>query len=167
MDITQAKQIGQSLGVKSTLIGIITAYAIMVGLISIDQTYLEAFLWFTRIDYWLNILVGVLGLIMSGYVYGGLAGINILINKKDYEWIGIAYGFLTLWTGTILGSTVGFLDEGLDNIGTYDNPFVDYYFKPLFWVTFFGFIPVIIVGLWFGRRIKMNGKKVNHENSFR
>jgi len=123
--------------------------------------HFNAFHWFTRINYWFNLLVGALRLVLAGYFYGRLAGINILIKKKNYEWIGIAYGLLTLWIGMLMGSTVGFLDEGLDNIGTGDNPFVDYYYKLLFWVACFDFIPEIIVVLWFGRRIKLNGKKVH------
>jgi hypothetical protein len=73
---------------------------------------------------------------------------------------GIKYGLLTLLLGTLIGSTVGFIEEGIDNIGTQDDPFYDYYFKPLYWVTTFGIIPVILVGLWFGRQIKKQGLKI-------
>ena len=71
------------------------------------------------------------------------------------------YGLITLVTGTLIGSSVGFIQEGIDNIGGFSNPFYDYYFKPLYWVTMFGLIPVVIVGLWFGRQIKKQGLKID------
>jgi hypothetical protein len=64
--------------------------------------------------------------------------------------MGVKYGFLTLLTATLIGSSVGFIQEG---VGKY-NALYDYYFKPLYWVTMFGIIPVLLVGLWFGRQIK-------------
>jgi hypothetical protein len=157
VDSSRAKLVGQKIGIKSTLVGILIAYLIMSGILMIDSSYLDALLWFTKIEYWINLLVGAIAFILSGYFYGRLAGFLILIKKKDYELTGIIIGFLTLWTGTLLGSTIGFIQEGLDNFGTYDNPIVDYYFKPLFWITFFGFIPVIVTGLWFGKKIKKAG----------
>jgi hypothetical protein len=97
------------------------------------------------------------------YLSGRLAAVEILIKNKDYSLTGIKYGLLTLWTATIIGSSVGFLQEGLDNIGTADNPFEDYYYKPFFWVTIFGIIPAILVGQWFGRQIKKQGKSISAE----
>jgi len=156
-----AKQIGSRIAIKSALIGIVTAYSIMAILIGLDEG-ITAILWVLDINYWPNLLLGALGLLLMGYLFGQRAGIEIIEQKKDYSWVGIKYGFITLITGTLIGSTLGFLQEGLDNIGTYDNPFEDYYFKPLFWVMIFGLVPVVLVGLWFGRKIKkVSAKEYN------
>ena len=150
------KQIGSQIAIKSTLIGLVIAYLIMSILIGFDDGF-SALLWITKIDFWPNLLLGVFGLISMGYLFGQRAGVEILEKNKNYSWIGIKYGFIILVTGTLIGSTLGFIEEGLDNIGTHENPFFDYYFKPLYWVLIFGTIPVLIVGFWFGKTIKKHG----------
>ena len=97
------------------------------------------------------------------YFFGQLAGFEILIKHRNYLLTGIKYAVLTLITGTLIGSSVGFLQEGIKDIGGFANPFYDYYFKPLYWVTMFGIIPAIIVGLLFGRQIKKQGQKMIRE----
>ena len=56
-----------------------------------------------------------------------------------------------LLTTAFLSCGTGFIQEGIVHVGTDDNPFEDYIFKPLYWVTVFGAIPAFIVGIWFGR----------------
>ena len=75
----------------------------------------------------------------QGHVYGGLVGAAIVVKKRDAGWVGTVYGVLTLLTVAFLASWVGFFQEGLAKVGTYDNPFVDYLAKPL----------VLGVGGWF------------------
>ena len=141
---------------KAALIGITIAYLIM-ALLVFGSEGMAAFLWLAEVDYWPNLLLGAFALTLMAYVFGRMAGTEIIERKKDHSWVGIKYGFLTLITGTLIGSTMGFLQEGLDNIGTPDNPFEDYYFKPLFWVILFGSIPVVLVGIWFGRTVHRVG----------
>lgn len=155
-----AQRIGSRIAVKSTLIGIAIAYMIMATLIGLDEG-IVGLLWITEFDYWPNLLLGASGLVIMGFVFGRMAGVEIIERKKNHSWVGIKYGFITLITGTIIGSTVGFIQEGLDNIGTLDNPFEDYYFKPLFWIIVVGSIPVILIGLWLGSRIKKVGAQIN------
>ncbi len=86
------------------------------------------------------------------------------LKQKRYlenTFTGMKYRLLTLITGTLIGSSVGFIQEGIDNIGGFGTPFYDYYFKPLYWVTMFGIIPAIAVGLWSGRQIKRKGQRIN------
>jgi hypothetical protein len=161
LDSMIAKGIGRRLAIKSVLLGLVIAYLIMTALVSVDDSFWDVLLWFTDISYAMNLAVGVVGLLAAAYFFGQRAGIEIIEKKKNEYWTGIKFGLLILWTGTIIGSSVGFVKEGLDNIGTNDNPFVDYFYKPLFWVTIFGLIPVIVVGLWFGRQIKKQGLKIS------
>src|SRR6478609_355216 len=158
MDRQDARKIGQLLALKSGLIGIALAYLTFSGvLILVGGPLLPGLLWIFNVDYAINTIVGALGLLTMGYFFGGMAGSEILIKNRNYSLIGIMCGILTLLTGTIIGSTLGFIQEGLDNIGTPDDPFFDYYFKPLYWVTIFGVIPASLVGLWFGKKIKRKG----------
>jgi hypothetical protein len=164
VDINTARQVGQRLGVKSGLIGIGIAYLITTALMVLfDDSLTDGLLWITRVYWWYHLVIGAIGLLTMAYLSGRLAAVEILIKNKDYSLTGIKYGLLTLWTATIIGSSVGFLQEGLDNIGTADNPFEDYYYKPFFWVTIFGIIPAILVGQWFGRQIKKQGKSISAE----
>jgi hypothetical protein len=161
VDKGQAKQIGQRLAIKSGLIGIAIAYLIYAGVLTLlGDSFFSALLWISRVDYAANTIIGAVGLLAMAYLFGQLAGTEILIKKWNDTFVGIKYGLLTLWTATIIGSTLGFLQEGLDNIGSPDEPFFDYYFKPLYWVTMFGLIPAIVVGVWFGGQIRKRGLKM-------
>ncbi len=55
--------------------------------------------------------------------------------------------------------------EGIDNIGTQGNPFFDYIFKPMYSVLIFGLLPVLLVGIWFGRQIKNRENKNTAPNN--
>lgn len=155
-----AKQIGQRLGIIAGIIGLLIAYSMFITLYYVTGSKLSsALIWITKIEFIPNISIGAIGLIIMSYFFGKLAGIDILIKKKNHIWTGIKYGVLILVTGTLIGSTVGFIEEGIDNIGSFDNPFYDYLIKPVYWVTIAGIIPVTMVGIWFGWSIKKQGAK--------
>jgi hypothetical protein len=68
-----------------------------------------------------------------------------------------------LLIGILFGSSVGFLQEGLNHIdreGQLSDSLFDYYIKPLFWIMLFGIIPTIIVGGIMGWKIKTTPNKV-------
>ena len=159
MDPKTAKQIGQRLGLRSAFIGLVTAYLIYSGvLLQLGDKPAHAFLWLFYDDYAINTIVGAIGLLLMGWLFGELAGHQIIFKKRNELLIGVLTGLLTLLTGTLIGSTVGYFQEGFDNSDVLEALF-DYYYKPLFWVTVFGTIPAIIVGIWFGRQIKKQGLK--------
>ncbi len=84
---------------------------------------------------------------------------DLIYKKNNFILIGFLCGMAVLLTTAFLAGWTGFFQEGLDNIGTNDDPFVDYIFKPLYWVTSYGIVPAFIVGIWFGGLIKVKGKK--------
>ncbi len=149
--------VGSKYAIYSVLIGATIAYSIMT-FFSYEGNLLKALAWIKEWNYVSNLLVGLLGLLVFGFLFGRLAAKEIIKKKKDHTWVGFKYGIFTLWTGTLLGSLVGFFEEGFHKIGQQDDPFVDYIYKPMFWVTFFGLIPVLLVGFWFGRQIKRSAK---------
>ena len=162
MDIKTAKYIGQGLAIKSALIGLLIAYIIFAWVTyNWDQNLSKALFWILYVEFWYHLMIGAFGLLTMAYFFGQLAGVEILVKRKNELWTGIKYGLITLVTGTLIGSSVGFIQEGIDNIGGFSNPFYDYYFKPMYWVITFGIAPVIIIGLWFGRQIKKQGKIIN------
>ena len=132
----------------------------MTAIISSGISLFKAFLWFTRVNYKLNLFIGAAILILCGHFYGQVAGKAILIKRLNYILVGFLTGMAVLLTTAFLSGWSGFFQEGLDNIGTNDNPFEDYIFKPLLWVTIFGIVPALIVGLWFGGQIKVKGKRL-------
>jgi cell shape-determining protein MreD len=105
----------------------------------------------------LNLSVGILGLYIAGYFIGKKT--EILINEKKWNSIlvGIVALILILLIGILFGSSVGFLQDGLNHIdreGQLSDSLFDYYIKPLFWIMLFGIIPTIIVGGIMGWKIK-------------
>lgn len=156
----EAKRIGSKQGLLSVGLGLLIAQLIMTGLMWPDKGFGNAFFWFASIDYKFNIVVGAIIMLLSGHLYGQLAGIQIVLKKRNFVIVGFVCGMAVLLTTATLCGWTGFFQEGVDNIGTEDNPFNDYIFKPLFWVTIFGTIPALLVGAWFGWRVKSNGKSV-------
>ena len=93
----------------------------------------------------LNLFVGIFGLFIGGYYISILTGIIGLI--------------LILLIGVLIGSSVGFIEEGIEDFGKENgikNALFDYYVKPLFWIFLFGIIPTVIVGGILGYGIKKN-----------
>lgn len=159
MTINEAKKIGSKQGLISVGIGLLIAQLIMTLMFSTGQGFIKAFFWFTDISYWLNFLIGIFIMLACGHFYGQLAGKLILIKKWNYVLTGSLIGLAVILTTIFFASWTGFIQEGINNIGTIDDPFFDYIFKPMYWVTMFGFIPALIVGIWFGKKIKKKGKE--------
>ena len=78
----------------------------------------------------------------------------ILIKKWNYALTGMMIGMAIILTTIGIASWVGFIQEGIDNVGTNDNPFFNYILKPIYWVALIGSIPALMLGFWFGKQIK-------------
>ena len=154
----KAMRIGRRQGLLFSGLGVLIAQLIMTLLISSHDGFIKSFLWFTKVDYKLNLFIGVVIMLICGYVYGQVAGKAIIIKQKNFAIVGFLTGMAVLLTTAFFAGWTGFFQEGLDNIGTEDDPFFDYIFKPLFWVTFFGTVPALVAGIWFGRNVKFKGK---------
>lgn len=166
MDTKTAKKIGRRIAIKSGLIGLLIAYLLFaLIMLSWDTNYKKALFWIVDVEFKFHLFVGAVGLLTMAYLFGQLAGVEILVKQKNYLLTGVKYGVLTLITGTLIESSVGFLEEGINDIGGFSNPFYDYYFKPLYWVTMYGIIPAIVVGLLFGIQIKRQGQKLLEKNA--
>lgn len=166
MDPRSAKHIGQRLALKSALIGLFIAYILYARVTyGWDEKFSKAVFWIFDVEYWYHLLIGATGLLAMAYFFGRLAGVDILVKQKNEIRTGIQYGLMTLFTGTLIGSSVAFIEEGIGNMGGFSNPFYDYYFKPMYWVTIFGIVPAIIVGVWFGRQIKKQGLKTGSKQN--
>jgi hypothetical protein len=166
MTVIEAQKIGSKQGLISVGLGILIAQLIMTAMISSDQGFFKAFFWFLDVDYKLNLFIGCIIMLFCGYYYGKIAGKAIIIKQRNFILVGFLCAIAVLLTTAFLAGWVGFFQEGIDNIDTNDNPFEDYIFKPLFWVTLFGIIPASLVGLWFGGQIKRRGKKHNKSMQF-
>ena len=86
---------------------------------------------------------------------------EVLLNKnsKNAILIGVLGLIVILIMGTFFGSTVGFLQEGIVNLNEnnkFKDAIFDYYFKPFFWIFFFGIIPTILAGGILGILLKKN-----------
>ncbi|MEN5435781.1 hypothetical protein ABE545_19250 [Sphingobacterium faecium] len=104
-------------------------------------------------DFFLNFSIGIIGLYASAY------GCGLVLSKMNRIRIyhGILTSFLVLFIGTLAGSTVGFIQEGLPSTiekGPISEAIFNYYTKPLFWIFFFGFIPTLISGLIIGKLLR-------------
>ncbi|MFL5730548.1 MAG: hypothetical protein ACJ75J_13765 [Cytophagaceae bacterium] len=153
MNISRAKQIGRKKALISITLGLIISYLI-IALLWTTEGFVKSLLWISEFGYTLNILSGIAFLYTLGFFFGQMSGVEILIRKRNPFFTGIKYAFLTLIISATLASSIGFFQEGIHHFSEHETPIVDYIIKPLFWIGIFGFIPVILTGVFFGYSIK-------------
>jgi len=100
----------------------------------------------------IGIVVGVLGLFFSAYIFGQWAGNLIATRSKlTAAFIGIGVALTVLEFSIITGSMVGFLSDrspwGLSE------RFFTWVVKSMYWISLYGFIPVIILGAFYGLKV--------------
>lgn len=105
METRTAKKIGQLLAAKSVIIGLVIAYIIFGW----DKNLIKSVCWIFYVEFWYHLLIGAFGLIAMAYFFGRLAGTEILIKGRNAIISGIKYGFIILITGTLIGTSVGFI----------------------------------------------------------
>jgi len=150
-DLKTIRKIGYMQAFKAITIGLAIAYFIMASM--------AGPFWLFQIYNAPTIIFAAIFTYLAGYYFGGLTGIWILRDKRPAILFGIIGGFLIVWCATFIGSLVGLIKEGLPNRDEISEPFHDYVYKPLALVTFFGFLPIVIVGIWFGLSIKKAGSR--------
>ena len=157
MEARQAKSIGRKKAFESVSIGLIIFY--LVGVFIFSNDGLQSLLWLRYLDLynWVFIANWVLTFYVLGYFIGSKAGHEILIDKRNFLKVGIKYGIIILISASVLGCLLGFITQGIENQGTEDNSFVDYFLKPIFWINLYGIIPSVLMGIFFGKRIENKG----------
>ena len=152
-DSKTIKRIGYTQAFKAITVGLAIAYLIMA--------LMAGPLWLFQFDYAPTIIFATVVIYITGYYFGGLTGIWILKQNRPAILFGIIGGFLIVWSATFIGSLIGLVKEGLPNQSEISEPFHDYVYKPMALVTMFGFLPIVLVGIWFGLSVKKNGDKVS------
>ncbi|HJW17340.1 MAG TPA: hypothetical protein VJ499_09465, partial [Flavisolibacter sp.] len=125
MTEVDAKRIGSNQGLISVGLGLLIAQFIMTAIISPDKGFFKAFFWVATIDYKMNIFIGAIIMLLCGHFYGQLAGKAILIRNRNFILVGFLCGAAVLLTTGFLAGWTGFIQEGIDNIGTNEDPFGD------------------------------------------
>ena len=147
MDTETAKNIGTKLAIKSISIGVIIAYLMMTVITSGVQTsFFEGLFWIIRVrsEAVQDFLIGIAAFYACGYYFGGKAGIAILLKQHSYLWAGPCWGLFTLLSTVFFASILSF---NFNNIAWI-----------VFYIGIFGLIPALLVGLWFGWKIKRTVK---------
>ena len=105
-------------------------------------------------DFALNLIIGIAFLTVGSFYIGKRMQKLICGNRWNSVLTGMTGLMLILIIGTFGGSTVGFIDFGLESNDTLSELIVDYYFKPFFWILLFGFLPTLVSGGILGGIIK-------------
>ena len=151
-DISSAKKIGYIQAFKAISIGLLIAYLIMA--------LLAGPLWLFELTYTPTLIFAAVVLYVAGYFWGGIAGKLIIIKRYPSSLVGLVSGFTIIWSATFIGSLIGFFNEGLPNKFANNNPVEDYILKPILMVSFWGFIPIFGIGVWYGVSIKRRASRV-------
>jgi hypothetical protein len=156
MDEKVAKKIGIKYGIKSIIIGLIIFYFIPLIFLLLSGEGLKSIIWLNELDLYslLFILNWVFLFFLFAFIFGMKAGKEILTKKRDYEKVGMKYGFLTLLFASFFGCLPGLITEGMNGFTLKSYGINAYIFKPMFWILLFGIIPSILTGRWLGKKIK-------------
>lgn len=149
----EARKIGGRKGLISAATGIVVAYLIMAMILG-RSGYGLHFGWIADVSMKLSLALGIVIMLVNGYLWGQLAGIGILIDKSNFLWVGILCGIGALLTTAFLSGWPGFLQEGMPWKYSFGEGFRTYVVQPFFWVALFGLIPAGVVGVWMGWSIK-------------
>ncbi len=154
MDKKSAFIIGRKRAFESVTIGVALFY--LVGVFLFSNEGLRSLLWLQYLDLynWLFIANWIITFYVLAIFVGNYAGFEILSRKKSALIVGVKSGVIILCLAAVIGCLLGFITEGIENMGSGDNIFVDYFMKPVFWIVIYGVIPAILVGIFFGWRIK-------------
>ncbi|HTL81559.1 MAG TPA: hypothetical protein VL651_07635 [Bacteroidia bacterium] len=146
------REIGYMQAFKAITVGLIIAFLIM--------TLFAGIAWIINPEFSAKILLAVVVMYVSGYFFGGMAGWLIIKKRFPSVLIGIAAGLLITWSATFAGSLIGYFAEGVYGSYRDEQAAFDYIVKPLYWVTLFGLIPILGVGIWYGISIDMRWRKI-------
>ena len=172
MDTETAKNIGTKLAIKSISIGVIIAYLLMgIGLSGVQTSFFEGLFWIIRIrsEAVQNFLIVIGAFYACGYYFGGKAGIAILAKQRSYLWVGPRWGLFTLLSTAFFASILGYSQvviRDMYSMGSASkmstdlliNNFTNFISWVVFYILIFGLIPALLVGLWFGWKIKRTVK---------
>ncbi len=145
----EARKIGSKFALFGALIGLVIAQGIMTYLTQ-GPNLLDGFLWFTDFYYIWNILFAIIVFLAASSYFGKIAGERILIRNQNASLVGILSGLMILFITSFAASWVGFFQEGISEFDSGGSPFFNYIYKPVYWVMFFGFLPVVGLGLLYG-----------------
>jgi hypothetical protein len=105
----------------------------------------------------LNLGLGIGALFLSAYFIADRMNYHINSKHRSSILVGQLGSFTILICGILVGSTVGFVDEGIDSFNKLSNvgrAMLDYYLKPMYWILLFGAIPTIFFGTILGLSIR-------------
>ncbi len=131
--------IGRWQTIKAALVGILICYLLLC--------LMGGPLWVFNVDFGLGIIVGLVGMYGWIYVIGGKIGYLIIVKRWNGVVLGIAATFIIVClTVALAGLVVGLIEGG--------KPLVSYVWKPVIAFTFWGWIPMIVLGAWIGHSIE-------------
>lgn len=149
---TELEKYAQRTGTIASLIGLVVAYLLMAGIVAIDEGILKGLLWIQHLDnVWPNLLLGCAGILISAYALCGFLVQGGYSHPVAYTGKGMGLALLVLFAGTIIGSTLGFVQECDFHSWPMElgDDVFDYYAKPLYWIGMLGSLPAAIIGgIW-------------------
>jgi hypothetical protein len=105
-----------------------------------------------RPDFLPHFLTSVAGLYVAALLLGSIVmevACSNQLSKSRLNFSGLAVAWFTLLIQILFGVSAEY-SRGSHESGA----FVDYVFKPFFWVIFFGGLPVTALGLLYARRLE-------------
>ncbi|HZG00847.1 MAG TPA: hypothetical protein VEY71_07585 [Chitinophagales bacterium] len=149
MKSATAKAIGSKCAIEFAVVGFIVAYLYMVLLDG-------SLFWIFYFSYALVLVFAALVILLIAHFIGKVAGDLIIVKKWNFAVVGLGTTLLTLWIGVFVASLLTYFTEGLVN-RTPSEAAYHYIYKPLLIVTVWGCIPIVVIGIFFGYRIKRSG----------
>lgn len=160
----EAGRIGGRAGLTAALAGLLLAQGLMMILLTGELGAIGAFFWPFALDVEMSIclLVGLCATFLAAWGLGILGGRIIWTRPRGAWLVGPITGLSVLLLGAWAGSLTGYFVLGSAFWGTNSDPAFDFLVKPMYWITIFGFLPAMLIGLWYGLKVR---SKINADQN--
>ena len=164
----QAKQIGRKYGLSAAVVGLLVAFLLLVVQwilvapdLSNSSNYLSALVNFIELGISQvglpQLVFSIIVMLISGYFMSRRAGQLILVKYWRPIPVGILTGFLVMLTGGVLNLFYEIIKVAVFTSNDEPKPLFLFPLTPLSYLIGFlieGFIPALLAGAWFGKRIQ-------------
>jgi hypothetical protein len=150
MNSAIAQKLGVKIIMRFTIIGALVAI-FLISLLFSTKGIEYAFEWITKIS--TPLIFGLFGLLLGSYIAGRIAGFMIFKKHNAVVW-GIVSAITVVWISVLTSSIYLVIYEIFQSPFSIEELIEDYLFKPLYWISLIGSFPIILLGTFYGIKLK-------------
>lgn len=154
MTPTEARKFGRKKILKATVITIIMLLVIFFYM-ETRGDFANGFLFFLEAMANIHLII-ILGILFAlSYVFGGLAGKEIILSHKNYLWTAIKYCLAIMLAIILYAAVIGVAKDGNYQTRNYLRLLTTYFLTPLLKTGSITIIPLSAIWIWATNKMKL------------